>query len=114
LGNSRVRVVARICAALLALFFVVAIGLFVVLPRFCGEGVARVHLSEAAISAIGCEIEITTLVWRKGGPNRAVASEEARWIFTKVQLSGIPLKDSALEDDISACEGSFRLHSMCG
>jgi hypothetical protein len=46
-----VRAVVRICFALLALFFVVAIGLYVVLPRVCGEDVVRVHRSEIAISA---------------------------------------------------------------
>jgi hypothetical protein len=46
-----VRAVVRICLALLALLFVVAIGLSVVLPRACGEDVVRVHLSEIEISA---------------------------------------------------------------
>ena len=45
------RAVVRICLALLALLFVVAIGLSVVLPRTCGEDVVRVHLSEIEISA---------------------------------------------------------------
>ena len=45
------RTVVRICLALLALLFVVAIGLFVVLPRTCGEDVVRVHWSEISISA---------------------------------------------------------------
>jgi hypothetical protein len=61
LGNSRLRVVARICLALLALFFVVAIGLYVVLPRVFGEDVARVHLSGAAIFALWSE----DWVWHK-------------------------------------------------
>ena len=42
------RVVARICLALFALFFVVAIGLYVVLPRACGGDVVGAHLPEAA------------------------------------------------------------------
>ena len=45
------RAVVRVCIALLALFFVVAIGLSVVLPRVCGEDVARVHPPEAVSSA---------------------------------------------------------------
>ena len=45
------RAAVRICIALLALVFVVAVGLSVVLPRTCGEDVARVQLSEIAISA---------------------------------------------------------------
>ena len=45
------RAVVRICLALLALLFVMAIGLSVVLPRACGEDVVRVQLSEIAISA---------------------------------------------------------------
>jgi uncharacterized protein involved in outer membrane biogenesis len=60
-GNSRVRVIARICAALLALFFVAAIVLYVVVPRFVGEDVVRVRLSDATRSAIGRGIEFTTL-----------------------------------------------------
>ena len=44
------RAVVRICLALLALVLVVGIGLSVVLPRTCGEDVAR-WPSEIAISA---------------------------------------------------------------
>jgi hypothetical protein len=67
-----------------------------------------------AIFAIGCEIEFATLAWRRGGPNRAMASEKAPRTLTNAHLSGIPLKGEASEDDISACEGSSRLHLMCG
>ena len=45
------RSVVRICLALLALLFVVAVGLSVVLPRACGEDVVRVRSSEIAVSA---------------------------------------------------------------
>jgi hypothetical protein len=46
-----VRAFVRICLALLALLSVVAIGLYVVRLRVCGEDVVRVHLSETTISA---------------------------------------------------------------
>jgi hypothetical protein len=46
-----VRAVVPICLALLALLFVVAIGLSVVLPRTCGEDVVRVRPSASAFSA---------------------------------------------------------------
>lgn len=108
------RVVARICLALLALFFVVAIGLYVVLPRVCGGDVVRAHLPEAAISATGCEIQWTLLASRTGSPNRALASGKALQNFTNTQMGGIHLKGETPEDDIAACEGRSRLHSMCG
>ena len=48
------RSVVRICLALLALLFVVAVGLSVVLPRVCGEDVVRLQRSEITISASVC------------------------------------------------------------
>jgi hypothetical protein len=66
--NSRVRVVARICLALLALFFVVAIGLAVVLPRVCAGDVVREHRPGAPNSAIACETQWALLALRAGGP----------------------------------------------
>jgi len=109
-----VRVVVRICLALLALFFVVAIGLYVVLPRACGGDVVRAHLPETAVSATGCEIQWALLASRTGGPNGALTGGKALQSSTSTQMGGIHLKGETSEDDIAACEGRSRLHSMCG
>jgi hypothetical protein len=99
-----VRAVVRICLALLALFFVVAIGLSVVLPRTCGEDVVRVRPLD--------RLHQTGLASR--GPNRPAGSRNALRALTSTQVGGNYLKDDLSVDDISACEGSSWFHSMCG
>jgi len=109
-----VRVVARICLALFALFFVVAIGLAVVLPRVCGGDVVRAHRPSAPDSAITCETQWALLAPRTGSPNGALAGGKSLQDFTNTQMGGIHLKGEVTEDDIAACEGRSRLHSVCG
>ena len=110
------RAVVQICVALFVLLFVVLVILYVVVPRVAGGDVVRVCPSEAARTSMDTSESGPAIdsAWQTGDPNRAAACGKAHLSFTNTQMGGIPLKDRIPEDDISACEGNTRLHSMCG
>ena len=110
------RVVVQICVALFVLLFVALVILYVVLPRVAGGDVVRVRPSEAARTSMDTSEPGSAIdsAWQTGGPNRAAACGKAHLSLTNTQMGGITLKDEAPEDDVSACEGSSRLYSMCG
>jgi hypothetical protein len=113
-GNSRVRVVACILAALFAVLFVALIGRCVVLPRLAAEDVVRARLSEVARSAIGREIEFTTLEFELFPPSviaiGAVVGNEAmplaRVERIKLTPALAPLLAGVLLIDSATLEGA--------
>jgi hypothetical protein len=67
----------RIFLALLSLFFVVAVGLSVLLPRVCAEDAARARLPGTASSELARRIELAGSSLPIAGSNGAAAGEKA-------------------------------------
>ena len=72
------RAVVRICFALLALCFVVFVGVSVVLQRVCSGDDHRAHLPGAASSAIDREAHPVPRPSRTGGPYQGTPTKKGR------------------------------------